>query len=164
MAVRNPPPTPLPSEDDSTSYEQLLRLRGLRATRNRINILRALNRKGFHPTISDLYRRLKENDPDYQHSALYSSLRELTNNGIVRMVMHPAGLECLDGWQTPHHNLICKGCGTFYDLPFDQLQTQSLAQQVQLLGFHISTPLQISLAVTCPACLGLDPQTEPPPT
>jgi Fur family peroxide stress response transcriptional regulator len=162
MGVHHHSLTPLPPQDDPVSYEQLLRLRGLRATRNRINILRTLNRKGYHPTISQLYKDIKQIDPDYQHSALYSSLRELTNNGIVRMVMHPAGQECLDGWQTPHHNLICKGCGTFYDLEFDRLQTQPLAHQVQQLGFHISIPLQISLSVTCPTCLGQVPAVDPP--
>lgn len=142
------------SADDLAYYEQLLRLRGLRATRNRINILNALNRSGYHPTISHLYKDLKAKDPDYQHSALYSSLRELTNNGLVRMVMHPSGVEVLDGWQVPHHNLACKGCETIYDVELEKIDTSSIGRQVLAMGYHLSTPVQISLFVTCPACMG----------
>lgn len=142
------------SADELAYYEQLLRLRGLRATRNRINILRTLNRSGYHPTISQLYKDLKAEDQDYQHSALYSSLRELTNNGIVRMVMHPSGVEVLDGWQVPHHNLACKGCGNIYDEELERIDTSSIGRQVLAMGYHLSTPVQINLLVTCPACMG----------
>lgn len=138
--------------EHNTQYSAILRLRGLRATENRMSMLAMLDQRDNKPTIIGLLHQLQELDPQLGHAAVYHSVAELITAGLIRPVLI-MGRTHLDGWQEPHHNLICRGCGKVDSIPYEDLPTAHIWPSVKAQGYHIKNQ-GLDIEVVCPRCLG----------
>jgi Fur family transcriptional regulator, stress-responsive regulator len=99
-----------------TTWEEQLRVAGLRVTRPRLSVLGVLSE---HPhmdaeTIATAARAVH---PSISPQAVYGVLRALVGGGLARRI-EPAGGPALYELRVGdnHHHLVCRECGTVADV------------------------------------------------
>lgn len=96
--------------------EQLLREHGVQVTAQRIAILRALSARP-HATADELSDEVRSVIGSISRQAVYDTLAVLVDKNLVRRIQ-PAGSAARyeDRVSDNHHHLICRGCGTTFDI------------------------------------------------
>ncbi len=89
---------------------------GLKATPQRIAILRELDKKE-HPTIDELYNNLKKTHPSISLATIYKNLNMLKEAGLAIEIIPPSANEKsrFDIYLEPHIHIMCKECGKVFD-------------------------------------------------
>ncbi len=100
----------------SSESEATLREAGLRATRPRVAVLRALQRHS-HADTDSIIRIVREDLGAVSHQAVYDVLRMLTAAGLLRRIQ-PSGSVARYERQTGdnHHHVVCRSCGSIADV------------------------------------------------
>jgi len=97
----------------------LLKTKELKATPQRISVLKELGKK-THPTIDDLYEALRKENPSMSLATVYKNLATLKEKGVVIEVNTTEGKMRYDIYSKPHIHLICQKCGVIEDVDYDQ--------------------------------------------
>lgn len=95
-------------------YMELLKNRGLKATPQRICVLRNLS-KHTHPTVDELYEDIKKEYPSISLATVYKNLGTLVDCGLVVEVNRPNKKPKFDLFEYPHIHVMCKNCGEIFD-------------------------------------------------
>ncbi|WP_299055175.1 Fur family transcriptional regulator [uncultured Nocardioides sp.] len=103
------------STHPSSAPETVLRSAGLRVTRPRLAVLRAL--ASAPHSAADAVLTAVRTEAEVSTQAVYDVLNTLTSHGVVRR-FQPAGsvarYELRAG--DDHHHLVCRGCGAVTDV------------------------------------------------
>ena len=106
----------------STRYDQLLfRLRqdSIRLTPQRLAVLRILADDTGHPTVEQVYDRVRGDYPTTSLATIYKTIDMLKGIGEV-LELSVGESHRYDGRDPrPHPHLICEDCGTITDLALD---------------------------------------------
>ena len=106
------------------TLHHLLRERGLKATHQRDEIVRALQEAGAHVTVDELYQRVRRKNPRIGYATIYRTLRLLAESGWAsarRFGDRTARFEhCIEGEH--HDHLICLRCGKIQEFENDRLE------------------------------------------
>lgn len=107
-----------PSALDLEDAARALREAGLKATPQRLAVLRALAGDQTHPTAQELYERLSATFPGLSVATVYNTLAALTR------VQHCRPLELggpvrFDPNVEPHDHAVCERCGSIRDVQRD---------------------------------------------
>lgn len=86
-----------------------------RNTVQRQIILDALIKLNTHPTVDEVYTGIHKNHPSVSKATVYRNLRQLAQNGAIRRITMPDGLERYDGNNYQHYHFECKNCGGILD-------------------------------------------------
>ena len=97
----------------------LLKAKELKATPQRISVLKELDKK-MHPTIDDLYEALRKENPSMSLATVYKNLATLKEKGVVIEVNTAEGKMRYDIYSKPHIHLVCQQCGAIEDVDYDQ--------------------------------------------
>ena len=97
----------------------ILKDRGLKATPQRIAVLRELGKK-THPTMEEMYSSIREENPTISLATVYKNVNLLKEQGIVIEINMPNGKMRYDYFARPHIHIICKNCGRIEDLDYDK--------------------------------------------
>ena len=105
-----------------TTQEELssrLKQLGIRVTPQRLAIAEVVINSGDHPTVKEIYDRVKAFFPYVTLATVYSTLDLLERAAIVRELpfQHQSRY---DANLSPHANLVCIGCGTVVDADVGQ--------------------------------------------
>lgn len=100
-------------------FINLLKTKELKATPQRISVLKELGKK-THPTIDDLYDALRKENPSMSLATVYKNLATLKEKGIVIEVNTAEGKMRYDIYSKPHIHLICQRCGAIEDVDYDK--------------------------------------------
>ena len=106
----------MPHHDAPADFAQLLRAADLRVTRQRLAVLRAVERHP-HADTGSVLAAVRTEEPTVSHQAVYDVLGALSDSGLVRRIQ-PAGsvaryeLRVGDN----HHHVVCRSCGTVADV------------------------------------------------
>jgi len=92
------------------NYMELLKDRGLKATPQRISVLKILDRH-MHPTIDELYEKICEENPSVSLATVYKNLNMLKDEGLVVEVNMPNQKVRYDIFSHPHIHVVCECCG-----------------------------------------------------
>jgi Fe2+ or Zn2+ uptake regulation protein len=95
---------------------QELAARGLRATRQRIGILRLLRRSRTHPTAAELHRNLLAEQPSLSLKTVYEVLNSLVASGLAACVTEGGEPYRYEANHEPHYHARCRVCGRLVDL------------------------------------------------
>jgi Fur family transcriptional regulator, ferric uptake regulator len=144
-----------PSDLRLQRFSEFLAQSGLKATRQREQIVRAFFAAGRHISAEELYHRIREQDPGIGLVTVYRTLKLLRSAGLAtqrkfgddyaRFDPHPAD------W--PHHHLICTRCGKIQE--FQDTTLNALRRKVaRSVGFTV-TEHRIELYGFCRACARL---------
>ena len=97
-----------------TTPEQLanrLKAHGIRQTPQRLAIAEVVINSGDHPSVKEIFERVKEFFPYVTLATVYSTLTVLEQAGIVRELPFQKQSR-YDANLSPHANLVCVGCGS----------------------------------------------------
>ena len=92
-----------------------------RNTVQRQIILAGLQKLNTHPTIEEVYTEVQKEHSAISKTTVYRNLRQLANDGIIRQVLLPDGLERYDRFTSQHHHFSCIKCGRILDVEIDYL-------------------------------------------
>ena len=140
---------------DTAQLENELARKGLRLTKPRQAILRALAQVTGWVTASDLYDKLLEENPGMDFSTVCRNLDTLSGLGILcRVDRDNKGVfaYCLPEMPEHHHHLICRFCGKISPLDYCPLQGLSHNQT----GEYKDLECRFEVYGTCKECQGRD--------
>ena len=84
-------------------------------TKYELEILRIINESHDHPTVDEVYERLKEKYPGVVKATCYNNLNKLSEEGLVRRVVTEKGGDRFDR-TLRHDHLLFSKCGKISDV------------------------------------------------
>ena len=97
----------------------------LKATPQRISILNELV-KNEHPTIDELFERLKEKFPSISLATIYKNIGILKDCGVIKERVIINSKTRLDLNLEPHIDLVCLKCGKIKDIKYNKKIKENL--------------------------------------
>jgi Fur family peroxide stress response transcriptional regulator len=116
-----------------TIPEQLastLKACGIRQTPQRLAIAEVVINSGDHPSVKEIFERVKEFFPYVTLATVYSTLAVLADAGIVRELPFQKQAR-YDANLAPHANLVCVGCGGVVDAALDLTAVTDLRAKME---------------------------------
>lgn len=132
------------------SLRQAIQQRGLRVTRPRLEILKLLAGRGGHLSAEQLQTSLKELGVRLSRASIYNVLRDLAQEGLIRIADAGPGPALYEFSGTPHDHFVCYECGEVIDIPSSETDRASLQAKAPP-GFQV-TEFQIVFRGICPDC------------
>lgn len=128
-----------------------IRERGHRLTPQRMAVLKALIAGDDHPSVAQVYERVKADFPMISLATVYQTIALLKEVDEVWELGFGDGGNRYDGLRPyPHPHLICVQCGRIVDLESEALD--EIAQQVEReLGYRV-VDRRLDLFGVCPEC------------
>ena len=130
--------------------ETLLRSRGLRVTRPRVDVLEVLS-TGGHLEVDEIATRVRARLESVSTQAVYDVLGALSRAGLARRIEpagSPARYESRVG--DNHHHVVCRGCGEVADVDCAVGATPCLDPS-SAHGFVVDEA-EVTFWGLCPAC------------
>ncbi len=125
-----------------TTQEHLVaRLRplGIRLTPQRLAIAEVVVNSADHPTVREIFERVRDFFPYVTLATVYSTLGLLQQAGIVRELPFPKQSR-YDANLSPHANLVCLSCGAVVDAEVGQESVAELERAIaQSTDFRIAS-------------------------
>ena len=137
----------------TTQDELGIRLKtlGIRLTPQRLAIAEVVVNSGDHPSVKEIYGRVKEFFPYVTLATVYSTLGVLEQAGIVRELPFQK-LSRYDANLTPHANLVCVGCGSVHDADVGQSTVAELRERLEQSSDFQFTGQRVDFYGWCPNC------------
>jgi len=137
------------------NFEQRLRQAGLRVTRPRLAVLRAVHAHA-HADTGSILGAVRSDLPRVSHQAVYDVLHALTDVGLVRRIQ-PSGsvarYEARAG--DNHHHVVCRSCGAIADVDCAVGEAPCLTASDDH-GFAIDEA-EVTYRGVCPECVASSP-------
>jgi Fur family peroxide stress response transcriptional regulator len=102
------------------TFNQSLREKGLRPTKQRACVYGVILDKRDHPTADDIFDRVKKQLPGTSFATVYNCLEILVECGLVRQVHMDRSSTRYCPNLTPHAHFKCKNTGKIYDIQIDE--------------------------------------------
>ena len=137
-----------------TTPEQLaakLKALGIRQTPQRLAIAEVVVNSGDHPSVKEIYQRVKEFFPYVTLATVYSTLEVLEQAGIVRALPFQKQSR-YDANLSPHANLVCVGCGGVVDSTEGKDIVARLKEQLESTSDFQFTGQRIDFYGWCGTC------------
>lgn len=123
---------------------------GLRATKQRVSVLRALRRARNHPTAAEIHRALVRRQPSLSLKTVYEALDALEGAGLAGRV-RSGGLPLrYEANPDPHYHAECRVCGSLIDVPASadgHIRGRTPLPE----GFEVEQ-IRVTLVGRCPRC------------
>lgn len=98
------------------ALEDRLRQAGLRATRPRLAVYRALDSLGGHRSADEIYDRVLSSGEQLSRASVYNSLAVLADAGLVLHADAGPGRALYETTTVWHHHAVCRICGQVSDV------------------------------------------------
>ena len=139
-----------------------LKTLGIRLTPQRLAIGEVVVNSGDHPSVKEIYGRVKEFFPYVTLATVYSTLTVLEQAGIVRELPFQKQSR-YDANLSPHANLVCVGCGNVHDADVGQDLVAELVTRLEESSDYQFTGQRVDFYGWCPNCANRrDHQTDAP--
>ena len=102
---------------DSAAIAEELAAVGLRATRQRIALLRLLRAAHDHPTAPQLHRAIRREQRRVSRKTVYEILSSLVRAGLASCVSEGGEAAHYEALVEPHYHARCRVCDRLFDLP-----------------------------------------------
>lgn len=110
-------------EEEFNAFRKVCKERGIKVTPQRLEIFREVMRAHDHPSVEDIYIRVKDRLPSISLDTVYRNLAALESYGLIGRVQIVDKIR-FDPNRKLHHHLfctVCKGLTDFYWADFDEL-------------------------------------------
>ena len=145
-----------------TQHELVDRLRAwsVRVTPQRLAIAEAVLNSTDHPTVQQIYERVRDHFPSLTLATIYSNLGVLERSGLI----HELPFEKMSRYEPnmePHVNLVCIGCENVMDADAGQEAVVHLRNRiVNEADFEVAWQ-RVDFYGWCPECAATKRQEEP---
>lgn len=121
---------------------------GIKASVQRMSILRYVMEHSTHPSVDDVYNVLVSSIPTLSKTTVYNTLEQLQEKGVILAISIDDKMIHFDGNTHQHAHFLCKKCQTIYDIPQNfEVPTDTLND-----GFSV-TETQVYYKGICNTCL-----------
>jgi Fur family ferric uptake transcriptional regulator len=137
--------------DPFVIYRDVLALRGMRVTPQRLMILQVIDEGHGHLTAEEIGERIRARFPSIHQGTIYRTLEVLREAGLVtetHLGDRSAVYELIGSH--PHHHLVCERCGQVTEIGDTLLEPLRAALLAQF-GFHARTE-HFALFGLCAEC------------
>jgi len=137
----------------ATSDERVaaeLAARGLRATRQRVALLRLLRRARNHPTAAELHRGLLAQHPNVSLKTVYDVLDSLVAADLAACVTDGGEPYRYEAQNAPHYHARCRACGRLYDL--EARADGHIRGRTDVPEGFVVERISVTLVGRCPRC------------
>lgn len=107
-----------------------------------------------HPTAEEVYRSLKNENPNLSLGTVYRNLNQLSEAGILLKIPIADGSDRFDGRTDCHYHMICDKCSRVFDVELDCLD--GIPQTVMRSAGHQITKVTLNLKGICRECLSTE--------
>ena len=140
-----------PAQAGSSDYSAFLAAKGLRVTKQRLEVLTELARERDDVTAQALWRRLRERDSSTGLATVYRTLALLSEKGVIDALSHH-GTElcyrlCSDAH---HHHLTCSNCHRVVEV--EQCGLGTWLDEVSSRHGFVATDHRVEITGLCEAC------------
>jgi len=97
-------------------YVELLKENQIKITTQRLEILKYLDEHRTHPTVDEIYKELKTNNPALSKTTVYNSVDILRDHGLIQSIHITGSEQRYDFKHGMHHHFLCKKCGEISDI------------------------------------------------
>jgi len=100
------------------SIEEIIekcREQGMRITSQRIEVIRQFVGNRNHPTVEDIFKAVKAENPDVSRATIYNTINMLIDLGELRVLTPPMESRHYDPDTAPHDHAVCISCGRVFD-------------------------------------------------
>ncbi len=104
-----------------------------------------------HPTAEEVYRSLKDDNPNLSLGTVYRNLNQLSEAGILQKIPIADGSDRFDGRTDRHYHMICEKCRRVFDIELDCLE--GIPERVMSGEGHKITAVMLNLKGICRECL-----------
>jgi len=110
------------------------RRQGVKATHQRIEILRELLATQEHPDAETIYDRVRQRIPTISLDTVYRTLRTLEDMGAITRVGSMQDRARFDANADRHHHFVCCECGMIGDVYSDVLDRFPVPRELAEMG------------------------------
>lgn len=135
-------------------FEQRCRDNGIKLTHQRMEIFREIASSDSHPSVEDIYHKLRSKLPMISLDTVYRTLSTFEQIGIVSKVSISDNKGRFDSNIIPHHHLVCTRCKGIMDFFWPTLDTTKVPSEAKKWGKILSK--QVELRGICENCLKRD--------
>lgn len=122
----------------------------MRHTRQRAEILRAIEGTDRHPSAEWVLDEVRKALPKVSLATVYRQLAALAAEGRVVVLSSEDGPRRYDAHREAHHHVVCTGCGGIADVP-DLIGATARTEIERWTGYSV-TGLRLDWVGLCPAC------------
>ncbi len=135
-------------------FEQYLKDKGIRASRQRENVLNVFLKNERHLTMAELYDAVRKKCPDLGYATVYRAMKVICEAGLAAEIEFGHGAARFEHkYGHEHHDhLICLKCGKFVEVVSPQIERL----QKQLAEENNFTPVKHKMQIFgfCKQCNG----------
>ena len=140
---------PLPSDLDLATR---LRAVGLKATPQRMQILRELLSRRDHPTAETLYKAVKEVHPTISFNTIYQTLQALAEKEVINVIRPVVDAARYDPVTELHGHFMCSHCKRIEDELLEDPNLKRIDSEVKGSGKYWVVQRQILWVGLCQTC------------
>lgn len=131
--------------------EEVLAAKGVRPTKQRLEVLRELDRERDDVTAQDLWRRLRERESGTGLATVYRTLALLTEKGVVDSFTHHGTELCYRlCTEAHHHHLVCSKCHRVVEV--EQCGLGEWLDEVSRRHGFVATDHRVEITGLCASC------------
>lgn len=123
---------------------------GIRATRQRVEILRELAGTRAHPDAETIWKAVRQRLPGLSLDTVYRTLKTLVEAGAAARVGALKDRARYEANTAPHHHFVCRACGQVLDFQSADFDRVSPPPGVRKMGRVES--IYVELRGVCRAC------------
>jgi Fur family transcriptional regulator, peroxide stress response regulator len=127
----------VPREKKEKRVDQFLeicRRQGVKATHQRVEILRELAGSEEHPDAETILTRVRQRIPTISVDTIYRTLRLFEDRGVIARVGSMRERARFDANTDRHHHFVCTECGMIGDFYSDEMDQLPVPREVSGMG------------------------------
>jgi Fe2+ or Zn2+ uptake regulation protein len=129
---------------------RLLQEKGVKVTAQRAAVMEFLRGNTDHPSVEDVYRKVKRRFPYISRATVYNTVRAMVDAGLLQEVQVEQEKSRVDPNVSRHHHFKCVKCGTVEDMRYGLLTADQVAGRVR--GYQIRD-VRVVVEGLCRKCL-----------
>ncbi|HHX93180.1 MAG TPA: transcriptional repressor [Clostridiales bacterium] len=91
----------------------------MRYSKQRESIMEAVRSHDGHPTADQVYKTVRQNNPNISLGTVYRNLNQLAESGVLVRIPVSGSRDRFDHNTHAHFHAQCTSCGSFFDVPCD---------------------------------------------
>ncbi|NLB68894.1 MAG: transcriptional repressor [Lentisphaerae bacterium] len=133
-----------------TELAEMCRKAGVKATSQRIEILRLLLSSTRHPDARSVYENAKKRFPTISLNTVYQNLGIFEKAGLITRVSASGDRMLFEADNTPHHHFICNNCDEVFD--FENNALDAIRPPTEALKLGKAESVRVVIRGICNAC------------
>jgi len=145
--------------DSTADLMNTLAAAGFKVTQQRLEVFRAIRGLHDHPTVLEVFEKVRESLPTVSMDTVYRTLWTLSGMGLVNPVTTHGDAVRFDADIRPHHHFICTRCGLTLDFRNSGLDSLEIPVEARALG--AVDGYRVEVRGICNDCVNSEHQTGP---